>query len=157
MYQGLLHLHNVGRWIVLILLLVAIINSMTGIASGRTFSKKDKTIGLLLMTFAHIMLLVGLYQWIAGPWGLKNIQNMGMAAVMKDKVARFWAVEHLGGMLLGIILITLGKGVAKKPIRDRAKFRRSFWLFLIALILIFMSVPWPFRDVARPLFPGVSL
>jgi hypothetical protein len=152
-----LHLHNIGRWIVLLLLLVAIVNAISGMTSRRLYGKTDRTIALFLMIFAHIMLLVGLYQWIAGPWGLKNIQNMGMSAVMKDPVARFWAVEHIMGMLIGIILITVGKGVARKPINDLAKHKKSFWFFFVALVVIVISVPWPFRDVARPLFPGAGL
>jgi hypothetical protein len=32
-----------------------------------------------------------------------------------------------------------------------AKFRRSFWLFLFALIIILVTIPWPFRTgVGRP-------
>jgi len=155
MYQGLLHLHNFGRWVVIILLLVAIVKSISGLAGNKPFTNGDKKTGLFLMIAAHIMLLIGLYQWAVGPWGLQNILNMGMKEVMQDKVYRFWAVEHLTGMLIGIILITIGRGSAKKNISDKAKHRRSFWFYFIALIVIVASVPWPFRDVARPLFPGM--
>jgi hypothetical protein len=155
MYQALLYVHNIGRWILLILLLVALFKSLAGMAGNKPYTNGDKKVGLFLMIVAHTMLLIGLYQWIAGPWGLHNIQNLGMGAVMKDKVSRFWAVEHFAGMLIGIILITIGRGVGKKNLPNRTKHSRAFWLFLIALIVIFASVPWPFRDVARPLLPGV--
>ena len=107
MYTGLLHLHNVLRWVIVILLIVNIIKALSGMMGNRPFTKGDRTTGLFLMIAAHIQLLIGLYQWITGPWGLKNIQNMGMGAVMSDAVARFWAIEHLAGMLIGIILIIL--------------------------------------------------
>ncbi len=74
---------------------------------------------------------------------------------MQDNVYRFWAVEHLTGMLVGIILITIGRGSAKKNISDKAKHRKSFWFYFIAFVVIVASVPWPFREVARPLFPGM--
>ena len=86
---------------------------------------------------------------------MNNIQNIGMKAVMKDNVYRFWAVEHIMGMLLGIILITVGRGSAKKNISDIVKHRRSFWFYFIAFVIIIATVPWPFREVARPLFPGM--
>ncbi len=156
MYRGLLHLHNVGRWVVIILLVLAIINAVRGLTSKRTYGKGDGKVALFLMIAAHIMLLVGLYQWIVGPWGLQNIQNLGMAGVMKDDVYRFWAVEHITGMLLAIILVTIGKGVGRKQVSDVIKHRRSFWLFLVALVIILVTVPWPFREVGRPLFPGAS-
>lgn len=155
MYQGLLHLHNIGRWVVIILLLAAIFKSLAGMTGNKPFTPGDKKIGLFLMIAAHIMLLVGLYQWFAGPWGLQNIEAKGMKAIMQDNVFRFWAVEHITGMLIAIILITIGRGSAKKNISDKAKHRRSFWFYFIAFILIVATVPWPFREVARPLFPGM--
>lgn len=155
-YDGLLHLHNLLRWVILILLLVAMYKAYTGMTSKRVYNDGDKKTGLFLMIAAHTTFVIGLYQWIVGPWGLKNISILGMGAVMKDSTARFFAVEHLAGMLIAIILITIGKGVAKKNIPDAAKHKKAFWMFTIALVLILVSVPWPFRvAVARPLFPGM--
>lgn len=155
MYNGLLHLHNLGRWAILVLLVLAIYKALTGMMGNKPFGTGDKKIGLFLMIIAHIMLLVGLYQWFAGPWGLQNIKNLGMAATMKDSVYRFWAIEHMTGMIIGIVLITIGRGTFRKNINDKAKHTRSFWLYMIALVVIFASVPWPWREVARPLFPGM--
>jgi hypothetical protein len=99
---------------------------------------------------------LGIYQWFAGAWGFQNIQNLGMGVVMKDSVYRFWAVEHLTGTLIGIVLITLGKGVAKKNFPDAVKHKRSAILYLLALVIILAVVPWPFREaIARPWFPGM--
>lgn len=125
---------------------------MTG---NKSFTNGDKKTGLFLMIAAHTMLLIGLYQWFAGPWGFQNIQKIGMKAVMQNSVYRFWAVEHITGMIAAIILITAGRGSFRKNISDAAKHRRTFWYYFIAFIIIMVTVPWPFRDVARPLFPGM--
>jgi len=130
-----------------VLAAVAIYRSYTGMKSGRVFSAGDKKTGLFLMISAHTTLLIGLYLWIAGPWGLASIRNLGFGEVMKDPVYRFFAVEHLTGMLIAIVLITIGRGAAKKNIPDAAKFKRSFWLFLVALVIILVTVPWPWRVV----------
>src|SRR5688500_3358385 len=103
LYTGLLHLHSFGRWIVLLLLLIAIFRSLT--AGSRSFTKGDARVGLLLTIFADIMLLVGLYLWYAGSWGYQQIENQGMGEVMKEPMGRFYAVEHFAGMLIGIILL----------------------------------------------------
>jgi len=151
MYTVLLSLHSILRWIILLLAIIAIYKSYTGMVSGKPFTAGDKKNGLFLLIAAHTALLIGLYQWIVGPWGLKNIENMGMSAVMKDPVARFYGVEHMTGMIIAIVLITIARGVSKKNIPDRVKHKRVFWLVLIALILILASVPWPFRaGIARP-------
>lgn len=155
MYQGLLYLHNLGRWVVIILLLVVIFKSLAGMSGNKPFTNSDKKTALFLMISAHIMLLIGLYQWFAGPWGFQNIRALGMQTVMHDNVLRFWDVEHITGMITGIILITIGRGSARKNISDKAKHTRSFWFYFAAFIIIVASVPWPFREVARPLFPGM--
>jgi hypothetical protein len=151
MYTGLLHLHSFLRWIIIVLALIAIYRSYTGMTAGRVFSAGDKKIGLILMTAAHITLLIGLYLWIAGPYGLANIRNLGFGPVMKERGYRFFAIEHIFGMLIAIVLITVGRGAAKKNIPDLAKFKRSFWFFLVALVIILATVPWPFRvGIGRP-------
>jgi len=152
-YTGLLYLHSFLRWVILILAIVAIYKSYMGMTAGKPFSAGDKKIGLFLMIAAHTTLLVGLYLWFFGPFGLMNIQNLGFGAVMKNRVARYYAVEHTVGMLIAIVLITVGRGVSKKPIPDAAKHKKTFWLLLIALIIILATVPWPFREgIGRPWF-----
>ncbi len=145
-YTGLLHLHSFGRWVILILLLIAIFRSAT--AGNRFFTSGDRRNGLLLTIVADIMLLVGAYQWYAGNWGYKQIENFGgMGEVMKNDTARFFAMEHLIGMVIAIALIHVGKAQAKKNITDKAKHKRTFIFYLLALLIILVSIPWPFREV----------
>lgn len=144
MYTGLLHLHSLLRWVILILLLV-------GIYQAFTKNKGLQKLSLFLLISAHITLLIGLYQYFFGGMGIKLFQIYG-SAVMKTASLRFWAVEHITGMLIAIVLITIARGKAKKDNFDAAK-----WLYLIALVLILASVPWPFREVGagRTWFPGM--
>jgi Na+/H+ antiporter NhaC len=64
-------------------------------------------------------------------------------------------MEHPLTMILAIVLITLGYGMSKKSVSDADKFKKAFRYFLVALVLILISIPWPFREIGRPLFPGV--
>lgn len=155
MYNGLLHLHSVLRWIILILLLVAIFKSLSD--KNKQFTPGHRKVGLFLMISADLMLLVGLYQWIVGDWGLKSIQANGMGNVMKSPLLRFYAIEHLTGMLIAIILIHIGYAHAKKNIPDNIKHRRTLLYYTLALLIILISIPWPFRMVGegRTWFPGM--
>jgi hypothetical protein len=156
MYNGLLHLHNLLRWVIIILLVVAVLRHLIGMTSRRAITPGDRKTDLFLMISAHITLLVGLYQWFVGNLGLKLMQNSGMSGVMKDPVARYWAIEHLTGMLIAIVLITIGRGALKKNITDQSKHTRAFWFFLIALVIILVNSPWPGRvGIGRPLIPGM--
>ncbi|MDE3213240.1 MAG: hypothetical protein KGM98_08400 [Bacteroidota bacterium] len=154
MFNIILGLHSILRWVILILLLVNIIRHF--LALNQPFTGLDKKLGLWLMISAHLTLLIGIYLWFTGTWGYQLIENVGMGEVMKNDVYRFWVVEHLTGMLIAIILITLGKGIAKKKLEDPVKHKRTLWYFLIALIVILISVPWPFRvpGIGRALLPG---
>ena len=106
---------------------------------------------LWLMIAAHITLILGVSQWVVGDVGIKLIQDSGFGVVMKDSAHRFFAVEHFAGMLIGIILITIARGKAKA-----LNYNAASWLYLIALIIILVTIPWPFREgIGRPWFPGM--
>lgn len=150
MYTGLLHLHSALRYVVLALLIITIAKAFIG-----WFGKKDYTTGdnkLSLFTFisAHTQLLIGLILY-----GISPVVKSGMAdmaAAMKDPIMRFWTVEHALSMVVAIIIITLGRIMSKKGTTDAAKHRRIAIYYLLALILIFSAIPWPFSAVARPWF-----
>ncbi len=142
METGLLHLHTILRWIILLLLLVTLYQA---------FSKKEgiRKTSLWLMISAHSMLVIGLYQVIAGRYGIIKGLPEGVS-LMKDTFYRFYWVEHPLAMIVAIVLITLAKGKAKT-----LNYKAAGWLLLVALILIMTSIPWPFRElVGRHLFPG---
>ncbi|MDP9229185.1 MAG: hypothetical protein M3O67_00775, partial [Bacteroidota bacterium] len=143
MYKGLLYLHSFGRWLLLLLLVLAFFRSLS--AGNRPFTTGDKKIGLFTLIVADIMLLIGLLQWYAGPWGWKLIDTVGMSEVMKNPVQRFFAIEHSTGMVVAIIMIHIGKSYAKKNIPDKIKHRRTVVFFGLALLIILVSIPWPFR------------
>jgi hypothetical protein len=118
------------------------------IAGSRPFIRTDARAGLLLTIFADLMLLIGFALWYFGPKGYNLIQNSGgMTALMKTPYNRFFAVEHLVGMLIAIILIHIGKAQGKKKISDLSKHRRTLTFYTLALLIILVTIPWPFRMV----------
>lgn len=157
-YMWMNYMHSILRWFILLFLVIAIVKSLQGMFMRKSFGVSDKRVGLFLLIASHTTILIGFYQWIVGSWGLKNIQNLGMSIVMKDAALRFWAVEHIAGMLIAVVLITMGKRVGKLSITDQSKHKRSFWLYIIALVIIVGSIPWPFREgVGRALFPHILI
>lgn len=153
----MLHLHSVLRWAILILILLAVYKSFAD--RNKPFTSSHRKNGLALMICADIMLLVGLYQWFTGGLGLKAIQNIGMSEIMKQKNAyfRFFAIEHVTAMLIAIVLIHIGYGFAKKDIPDSTKHKRTLLFYGLALLIILISIPWPFREAGagRAWFPGM--
>jgi hypothetical protein len=59
-------------------------------------------------------------------------------------------------MIVAITLITIGRAKGKPSNAGAAEHKKALGLFLAALIVIFLTVPWPFREgIGRPWFPGM--
>lgn len=152
-YQGILGLHSLLRWAIIILLIVNISRSLL---HKNSYTNTDRSWNLRLVIITHITLLVGLYQYFFGPKGFALVKAFGMKAVMKDAQLRFWVIEHLTGMIIAIVLITITSSISKAVFEsDTKKHRKLFWLYAIALFVIFASVPWPFRFHEIPWFRGL--
>jgi len=151
-YNFLLHLHSVIRWVILLLLLVAIFNSL--VAGNRPFIRSDARTGSILVIFADLTLLIGLalYFFNARGLGYHSFDHASFSAVMKDKdhpLTRFFAIEHIAGMFIAIIFLHIGKAQGRKAISDKAKHRRTLVFYLLALLIILISIPWPFRQIGE--------
>jgi hypothetical protein len=150
----LVTLHSWLRWILLILLLASIVKSYSGLSSKKALTAGDKKTWLFTMISAHTTLLIGLILLFFGRLGIISNPPPPGTSVMKDSVYRFFWVEHPLMMLIAIVFITIARGQAKKSIPDTVKYKKAFWFFIIALLLILASIPWPFRtEIARPLIP----
>ena len=94
------------------------------------------------MITAHIQLILGfsLY-FIKGYYKL-----FGVEGAMSNSFQRFWMIEHLIGMLIAIVLITIGHSKSKKGADANQKNKAIRTFYLIALIIILLTIPWPFKE-----------
>jgi hypothetical protein len=159
MDTGLLHLHNLLRWVIILLVILSIVKAYTGWKQKKAFSPADKRVWLFTLIASHITFVLGIYQWLWGRFGMLKTSLPEGESIMKNRFYRFFWVEHPTFMILAIALITLGYGMSKKPVADDVKFKRAFWFFVIALLMILVAVPWPFREIigeGRGWFPGMK-
>ena len=135
MLDILKHAHSGLRWVVLILMLLAIVNSLI----SRNYEKKHKMINLFAMISLHTQLLIGL--------GLYFYSDKVSFASgwMKIPMFRFYGMEHLLGMIVAIVLVTIGRKIAEKQSTDIVKHKKIRTFYTIALVIIIASIPWPFR------------
>ena len=139
-YQILQHLHSINRWVVLVFLILAILTAFQGWSGTKTFTEGDRKKALFAFIFTHVQLVLGLILYFISPYVRHE------SGVMKDKLLRFYTVEHFVIMLLAIILITIGYSVAKRRATAQSKFRTIGIYYLIGLILILAGIPWPMRE-----------
>ncbi|MDG1346502.1 MAG: hypothetical protein P8M61_10530 [Crocinitomicaceae bacterium] len=137
MYSALSHSHSGLRWVVLILLVFAIFNAST---RKTVYEKKDKMIYLFSMVFLHIQLLIGLILYFMS-------DKVSFASGwMKEPLYRFYGMEHFLGMLIAIILVTIGRKKAEKATVPAKKHKIIRVYYVIGLLIVLVSIPWPFRE-----------
>lgn len=129
--------HSGLRYIVLLLLLIAIVNAAMNLKS-KTYLKKDKMINLFAMVILHIQLLLGLILYF-----VSNKVKFG-EGIMGIPIHRFYDIEHPLLMILGILLITLGRKKAEKSELPELKHKLILRYYFLGLVLIFIGIPWPF-------------
>jgi low temperature requirement protein LtrA len=145
MLNGFSHAHSGLRWIVLAGLIIAIINSFSGKSAGRDFTEKDRKLGLIAFIASHVQLVLGLVLYFIS-------NKVDLAHLFANKVTRFYGLEHAVGMLIAIILITMGYMKAKRGTDAQKRFSSMATMYLVALILILVSIPWPFRGLGGSWF-----
>lgn len=150
MYTGLLHAHSGLRYIVIALLLIAIIQAFVGWFGTKPFTESNRKTALFALISVHVQLIIGLILYFISPVVESALADM--SAAMQDPVLRFWAVEHITTMIIGIVLITIGYSTAKRAATDKTKFTRIALFYLIGFVLIVSTIPWPYGRVARGWF-----
>ena len=140
-YNILVHLHSGVRWILLISIILAFINAFLKLRTKALANCKDCVFNRLSMIFAHIQLVVGLVLYFISP------KVIFTAASMKDGLLRFFLVEHIAIMLIAITLITIGYLKSEKADEDLTKYKSILVYYGIALVLVILAMPWPFRNL----------
>lgn len=149
MYENALILHNALRWVALAAVLYAFLRAVSGWRSGRPCAKADRTASLVATIAVDLQLTLGLLLYFVWSPQVKSaLQDMG--AAMKNTELRFWAVEHASLMLLAIVLVHVGKILARKAKTDNARHRRTALFFGLALVLMVVGTAWPSSKVPRP-------
>ena len=140
MYTGLLHTHNLFRWLILISILAALIFALIGWFGKKPWTRKDNLASLLLTIFIDIQLILGLVLYFISPFTKSAMADFG--AAMKNSVLRFYAVEHVLMMLIALILVHVGRSKLKKATTSLHKHKTAAIWFGLAFILILIGIPW---------------
>jgi hypothetical protein len=133
--QALVSAHSGLRWIALFLLVFAIFNAFT----AKNYEKKHRLVILFTMITFHTQLLLGLALYFT------SAKVQFIDGWMKEAMYRFFGMEHLVGMLLAIVAITIGHSKSKKGATDAEKFKAIKVWYVLGLLLVLAFIPWPFR------------
>jgi hypothetical protein len=143
----LLFLHSLFRWLVLISLVYAIYRAWIGYHQQRVFTPADNSIRHWTATIAHIQLLIGMLLYTQSPI-IKYFWHNYDVAIHQPEIS-FFGLVHLSLMVTAIVTLTIGSSLSKRRLTDQEKFFTMLIWFTIALVIIFIAIPWPFSPLAN--------
>lgn len=147
MYQILKSAHSGWRYLVLILLVIALIQALSGWLGKKPYTEGNRKLNVFTLISAHIQLLLGLILYFMNDW-YKVDSSIALG--------RYWKMEHISMMIFAVILITVGNARSKKGTDAVVKHRSVALYFGLALLLIIAAiVAMVNADPSRSFF-GVS-
>ncbi|QBN19453.1 hypothetical protein [Flavobacterium nackdongense] len=135
MYEIIQKLHSWWAYLAIVLLCIAVINSIIGFVSKKEYKNADKKLGLYALGAIHTQIIIGLLVYFVSPLGLSGFS-------MKDSALRLTSMEHPLINIIGIVLITIGWVKHKKLTSSESKFKTLAIFYGIGLLLILSRVPW---------------
>lgn len=145
MASGILHLHNLLRWVVVVVGVIAIILSWIAVSRKSQWTGPLRTIGTAFTGVMDIQVLVGIVYYAFFSQIVKaGFQNFG--AAMSNSAVREYLIEHSLGMIVAMVLVHIGTAAAK---RKNAPAPAAIY-YTLALVAVFVFIPWD-----RALFPGM--
>ncbi len=150
MYEFILAIHNIIRWVALVLLIVTTVSAFIGWLGKREWAERDRKFGVFTTIALDTQLLLGLILYFfLSPLTKTALQDFGAAMGVTD--LRFYVLEHALFMILAVILAHVGSALAKKATDLKAKFMRAAIFYGLALLLVLLGIPW-----GRPILPGLG-
>ena len=140
MYSTVYFVHTWWAYLVVLVLLVASINSLMGYFSKKEYGPNDFRLSLFALIVTHLQLLIGLVLYFVSPYF--SGWSGGMGEVMKNSELRLYLVEHPLMMLIAVILITIGYSKHKKKLTSRPKFKVLAIFYTLATLFVLSRIPW---------------
>jgi cytochrome bd-type quinol oxidase subunit 2 len=133
-YSIIKQLHSGFRYIVFILVVVAIIQSLLGWLGKKPYTEVNRKTNLFALISAHTQLLIGIVLYFKSPYVQFNSDTM------KNDTTRYFTVEHWVMMLIAIVLITIGYSKSKKKVLPEQKHKTIVIFYLIAFLVIIGAI-----------------
>ena len=154
MYDVLIVAHSWIRWAVLLFGVLAFARAASGRFTRRDWKPADDAAGRWFVISVDLQVLIGLVLYLFFSSFTKAAWR-DMGGAMADAVIRFWAVEHLVAMLAATAFVHIGRVKVRKATNPSRKHFLAAIFFGVALVLMLVSIPWPFGSIDRPAFRGL--
>jgi hypothetical protein len=130
-YEILKNAHSGWRYVVVVLLFVAVITALRGWFGAKNYTEGNRKLNVFALISAHIQLVFGIILYFLSPL---------TKGPMGEAMYRYWKVEHISMMVLAIILITVGNAKSKKIVDATGKHKIIGVCFGLALLLVSVAI-----------------
>lgn len=141
MYSTVYFIHSWWAYLVVLVLLIATINSLVGFVSKKEYGANDLRIALFTLIVTHIQLLIGIVLYFVAPY-FQAFAEQGMGEVMGNPTLRLYLVEHPFVMILAVVLVTVGYSKHKNKLLSQKKFKMLSIFYTLALIFVLSRIPY---------------
>jgi bacteriorhodopsin len=109
MNEILVAFHNILRWVLFIIGLVAIARALRGWLGNKPYVKQDRLLGVSFTVLFDLQILLGLVLYfLTSSYGLNVFQTQSAGEVMANASFRLFAFEHPLIMLAAAVFAHLG-------------------------------------------------
>ena len=133
MYNTIVIIHSLVRWLILLFGIWAVIRALMGVSGRSPYGASDAKAGLFFMIFLDIQMLLGIILLFISPY-----VSFDMGTTMKTPGLRFFTVEHTLMAIIAIAFVHIGRSRIKKLGDDAKKHRTALIFFGVALLLILL-------------------
>ena len=145
----MLQSHSLLRWVVLLMLALAVARGARGWAADLPYGRTDRVVSLATVIALDTQILLGLLlHLVLSPLTRAGFADVGTA--MRDDTLRFFLVEHPFATVLAAIAVHVGRRRQKRATTDAGLHAILAIASLVALVCVCVGIPWD-RPMVRVL------
>jgi 1,4-dihydroxy-2-naphthoate octaprenyltransferase len=141
-YSILRSAHSGWRYIVLVLLVLAVLQAFSGWFGKKSYTEGNRKLNVFTLISVHVQITFGLILYFLSP--------------LVEAGIRYWKMEHIALMIFAAILVTVGNARSKKIVDSSAKHRVIAIYFGFALLVILVAIFMMTKADPTRSFFGVS-
>lgn len=126
MQQTLIGMHSLWRWVVLLLVVVALLRGVVGWLRGGEWTSLDRQLSMLAVTAIDIQVLLGIILFISEQRWTSTV---------------FFSAIHPFAGLAALAAAHIGNARVKRATTSQAKYRRLTISLFVALLLMTAVIP----------------
>ena len=134
-------IHSIVRWLVVLVGLWAVMRAWFGLFVRRNWNSWDRMSGQFFITALDFQLLLGVLLFFLSSEARSAVQDISISAPLASLGLSIF--RHVGFTLLAALIAHLGSRSTRKAATTRTRFARVALLFTLALVLLYIAIPWP--------------